>query len=409
MDEVLPSPALKTVQTRYELRLEEVLDAAARLFNRQSFTAVTMEDVAADLNLMPATLYHYVTDKEELVFRCYSRVVESYQQELEAADEPGLDGLEKVRAFVRKRLSSTSGNRSTFADLASLSTDCYVAIKEGRRQNLGTLEKLIEQGIADGSITPSDARLTATGIMSVVDWLAFWQSSKEGHSKSAALIAIDDILTHGIYRRDLPNFEIPDVTTTLKTSTAGKREQKRAAILRTALIMFNRKGVAATSMEEIAKEAGVTRAALYYHAKDKAELLNLCIQRAVAFIEECEPSLTADSDLAKLTQARRYLYEGHASDRGPLPSYNNIDLLKPHHKEAALRHFNALDEIFPHRLQQAIDDGICRNVPVFFAEKLHDSLINRFALWYNENLNTPAQVIADNHTLLLINGLKPRR
>src|SRR5687768_7926109 len=46
----------------------------------------------------------------------------------------------------------------------------------------------------------------------------------------------------------------------------------RAAVLDASLRVFSRKGYAATRLEEVAAEAGVTRGAVYWHFADKAEL-----------------------------------------------------------------------------------------------------------------------------------------
>lgn len=403
-----PTETLEPGQTRHELRIEEVLDCATRRFNRQSFTAVTMETVASDLNLMPATLYHYVEDKEELVFRCYNRVIDSYQRELEAANEQGLDGLEKVRTFVRSRLASTSGDRIAFTDLASLSSTRYRAISKGRRRNLQTLEALIDQGIADGSITPSTTRWTAIGVLSVVDWLAYWLSDRDVHSRLNALIAIDDVLTHGLYRRDRSPFDLPKGPSIPEPSIEGKRAQKKQALLRTAAILFNRKGVAATSMDEVAHKAGVTRAALYYHAKDKADLFNLSLMRGIEFVADAWRHIETEDPVSWAIQLQRYLFECHVSTLGPLPTYNNLNFLHPHHKAEVLKHLKDLDEGYRKVIRLGIDGGYFRDVPIFYAEKVHAALTNRFAIWYNDRTKTPARVVADNHTLLFLNGLKRR-
>lgn len=49
--------------------------------------------------------------------------------------------------------------------------------------------------------------------------------------------------------------------------------ETRAAICDAAMRLFSLKGVAATSLAEIAREAGVTRGAIYWHFANKADLL----------------------------------------------------------------------------------------------------------------------------------------
>jgi TetR/AcrR family transcriptional regulator, acrAB operon repressor len=55
---------------------------------------------------------------------------------------------------------------------------------------------------------------------------------------------------------------------------AATREQ----LLEAALRVFSKKGYAATTLEEISKEAGFTRGALYWHFQSKAELFAALIQ-----------------------------------------------------------------------------------------------------------------------------------
>jgi TetR/AcrR family acrAB operon transcriptional repressor len=54
--------------------------------------------------------------------------------------------------------------------------------------------------------------------------------------------------------------------------TKEEAEQTRRALLSAALKVFSRQGYAATRLEDIAEEAGVTRGAIYWHFKSKADL-----------------------------------------------------------------------------------------------------------------------------------------
>lgn len=58
-------------------------------------------------------------------------------------------------------------------------------------------------------------------------------------------------------------------------------EAKRGALLREAAAAFNRKGFHATSLDEIAQNLGVTKAALYYYFPNKQKLLMACFDKAM--------------------------------------------------------------------------------------------------------------------------------
>jgi AcrR family transcriptional regulator len=59
---------------------------------------------------------------------------------------------------------------------------------------------------------------------------------------------------------------------TTRLTRAEKQAQTRAAILKSASALFARRGVEGTSMEEIARHAGLTQGAIYSNFKSKSEL-----------------------------------------------------------------------------------------------------------------------------------------
>ena len=67
----------------------------------------------------------------------------------------------------------------------------------------------------------------------------------------------------------------------------------RHALLDAAERVFGRRGVARTSLAEIAEEAGLTRGAVYWHFKDKADLFTAMMERV---------TLPLDESLARLAE-----------------------------------------------------------------------------------------------------------
>lgn len=67
----------------------------------------------------------------------------------------------------------------------------------------------------------------------------------------------------------------------------------RDRILDAAEHVFQRHGVSQTSLHDIAQAAGVTRGAIYWHFRDKADLFNAMMQRATLPMEEA--ALSTDS------------------------------------------------------------------------------------------------------------------
>lgn len=68
--------------------------------------------------------------------------------------------------------------------------------------------------------------------------------------------------------------------------TKEEAQATRNRILDTAEVVFQRRGVSRTTLQEVAEAAGVTRGAIYWHFRDKAELFNAMMDRVILPLEQ---------------------------------------------------------------------------------------------------------------------------
>ena len=68
--------------------------------------------------------------------------------------------------------------------------------------------------------------------------------------------------------------------------TKEEAQATRNRILDTAEMVFQRRGVSRTTLQEVAEAAGVTRGAIYWHFRDKAELFNAMMERVILPLEQ---------------------------------------------------------------------------------------------------------------------------
>lgn len=85
----------------------------------------------------------------------------------------------------------------------------------------------------------------------------------------------------------------PDGTQPVKRM---RRPERRAQILDAATRAFARAGFAATSLDDIAAEAGLTRVMLYRHFESKADMYRSVLDRACARLAESAGGDTFDED-----------------------------------------------------------------------------------------------------------------
>jgi len=89
-----------TIEPRQEPR-QEILRAAARLFQQQGYDATSMNDVAAALKLSKGGLYHHFQSKDEILFHIMSHAMEITEQRVINAVRR-IDGMEeRLRTLIR--------------------------------------------------------------------------------------------------------------------------------------------------------------------------------------------------------------------------------------------------------------------------------------------------------------------
>lgn len=81
----------------------------------------------------------------------------------------------------------------------------------------------------------------------------------------------------------------------------------RHSLLDAAELLFQAQGVSRTALNDIARKAGTSRGAIYWHFKDKADLFNAMMERVTLPLEQTFQSVGKDSVTPPLDRIREAL------------------------------------------------------------------------------------------------------
>ena len=100
--------------SRKTSKQDAILREAALLFNAHGVGAVGFGDLARHMGVGRATFYHYVADREDLIFRCYQKSSEAETERLDSASEaaPGLP-VRRRSSPIRVSSAKAPGRSST--------------------------------------------------------------------------------------------------------------------------------------------------------------------------------------------------------------------------------------------------------------------------------------------------------
>lgn len=195
--------ARNAAETRFESQRDKILKAAASCFNQKGYSGTSLKDVSKHLGLTDAALYYYVKNKEELVYQCYLRAAELGREAMQRGVAEGSSGFEQAYLYIRYHIGIMVGEDGPVAimsEIPSLKRSHRNEVLEVSRQHSAGFEEILERGIADGSITPCDVRMTGNAIMGSINWIPKWFHGKAAIGKEI-LDEFPQILTRGLVNR----------------------------------------------------------------------------------------------------------------------------------------------------------------------------------------------------------------
>ena len=159
-----------------EVRREELLDLALRLFLDAGYERTSVERVTTEAGLAKGTFYHYFASKQDLLEQLVERFTDGLFEEIETAlaEVEGGSAIDRFRALTAASTRAKLGRKDvTLALSRSLFSDGNQALRshlvdgwiERTRPFIGDI---IEQGCAEGVFDVPDPQA-----MTEV-WLSIW-------------------------------------------------------------------------------------------------------------------------------------------------------------------------------------------------------------------------------------------
>lgn len=170
-------PSVEEKERERREKREAVLHAAVRSFNEKGFHATSLDDVANALNVTKPTIYHYFANKDEILFECVRRGLDSIRHAAEAVESEGGGGLERLRRLMRDYaiiMTRDFGMCVTRTADHELSGESRARFRALKREIDQTVRRVVEQGMADGSIARGDPRLVTFTLAGALNWIARW-------------------------------------------------------------------------------------------------------------------------------------------------------------------------------------------------------------------------------------------
>jgi AcrR family transcriptional regulator len=187
-----------------EMKVEQLLAAASRLFNRDGIEATSMDEITASLGATKGVLYHYLRDKTDLVARCYERGFDLYERFAETARTHGGDGLERALIGTHINVQAQAGPLTPLmpqAGLEALPDPPRKALVARARRLNSLFANLLRQAMADGSCRTCDTAMIALIGAGGFAWLPKWLPPDDPRGPKRLADEVSDIFFRGLKAR----------------------------------------------------------------------------------------------------------------------------------------------------------------------------------------------------------------
>ena len=187
---------------------EDILWAAAEVLHRNGYEATTMKDIAAQVNLTAASLYHHFKNKDFLLLNVLEVGLDLTIDKLERIDASDRSCVEKLSAMIRSHVVSVTGNVAVGAAMvfeirallnvsvgAKNSDESFTREFVARRNQFfarrdyfeGLFHNIVRAGIEAGEFREVDAAIVTKAMLGAHNWVGVW--FKEGGRLSGEAVA----------------------------------------------------------------------------------------------------------------------------------------------------------------------------------------------------------------------------
>ena len=180
----------------------QILDAARRAFERYGYAGATLERIAGEAGVSRVTLHRHGISKDGLLAELVARATDDYRRLLWPALTAEGTGAERLAIALAAVCEAAEQHMALLIALPAHSDGIFHRADEeealSRTVFTEPLERLLRDGIADGSLREADTLETATVLFNMVGWTYIHLRTGHNWSPERARRATLDPVLHGL-------------------------------------------------------------------------------------------------------------------------------------------------------------------------------------------------------------------
>jgi TetR/AcrR family transcriptional regulator, cholesterol catabolism regulator len=180
---------------------EQILQVAAELIAAGGFRAVTIDDISATLGFSKSVIYYYLNNKNDILWRIFSRIYETYFEALNKITGMEADPVTKMKEIVRLHATNVMTYRAWTAisirEEAELEEDQRKQIIHKKREYDAAIEDIYREGVKQGVFVDIPPFIAVNALMGTCNSLYTWYNPEGALSAAEIADHFATLLTDG--------------------------------------------------------------------------------------------------------------------------------------------------------------------------------------------------------------------
>ena len=163
-------------------RKEEIVIVAAKLFKEKGYSAVSMRDIAQQMDIKAASLYNHIKGKQEILSSLVLQVAKEFTNSTQTITSQDGTALQRLKKLIEVHIDITVHHADA---IAALNNDWmhldgqdlldFIAMRDQYEENF---RSIIKQGIQTQQIKAKEPEVILFSILSTLRTLYLWNEKR---------------------------------------------------------------------------------------------------------------------------------------------------------------------------------------------------------------------------------------
>ncbi len=186
-------------------RKTQILSIAAKLFKDKGYEATSMRDIANEMGIEAASLYHHIKSKEEILLDICFEMAQKFNDAIKEVNDIYFNAEEKLKMAIKNHVYIMTSNIEKSAvfinEWRSLPEPFFSEYRQLRDEYEKQFRIIIEDGENEDVFEKTDKKFAALTILSAVNWIYQWYSPSGSMSAEQIAEKLSGMLLGGLRKK----------------------------------------------------------------------------------------------------------------------------------------------------------------------------------------------------------------